>query len=199
MNVKGRGALCPTSRPRPGIFRSQRKSLRGLALAALLLPIACGKTSDEPRSGESASRSSEAAPIAGSNAIDNAAVADNARVDFSTYVGKHPAESVDGTRFLDEPAVKAAVAATVADASVRDFVFNYDGPDAPIVSKDGRILAWGCERHNCGYHNWSIAITPDGANAEICFYHNDDSADGPATWYLPGGKTEKRPGNCPSD
>jgi len=126
-------------------------------------------------------------------------MAANGRVDLSTFVGKHPAESVDGTRFLDEPAVRAAVAATVADASVRDFVFNYNGPDAPIVSKDGRILAWGCERHNCGYHNWSIAITPDGANAEVCFYHDDDSADGPATWYLSGGKTEKRPGNCPSE
>ena len=118
---------------------------------------------------------------------------------LSVYVGKHPSETVDGTRFLDEPAVKAAVAASVTDAAVRDFVFKYDGPDAPIAGKDGRILAWGCERHNCGYHNWSISITPDGASADVCFYHDDDSADGPSTWYLAGGGTEQRPGNCPSD
>src|SRR3546814_6768352 len=66
----------------------------------------------------------------------------------------------------DLPSVKAAVTATVPDTKVRDFVFHYNGPDAPIVRKDGRILAWGCEVHNCGYHNWSISITPDGNRSE---------------------------------
>src|SRR5215213_6503483 len=90
--------------------------------------------------------------------------------------------------FLDQAAVRKAVETTVADPKICDFVFHYNGPDAPIVMKDGRVLAWGCERHNCGYHNWSVSITPDGSSAEVCFYHNDDSADGPATWYLPDGK-----------
>lgn len=115
------------------------------------------------------------------------------------YVGKHPRETVGGTTFLDQPVVRDAVAKTVGDAKVRDFVFGYNGPDAPIVLKDGRVLAWGCEVHNCGFHNWSISISPDGAVADICHYHNDDSVEGSATWYLAGGKTEQRAGNCPSE
>src|SRR3546814_2356277 len=77
----------------------------------------------------------------------------------------------------DLPSVKAAVTATVPDTKVRDFVFHYNGPDAPIVRKDGRILAWGCEVHNCGYHNWSISITPDGNSADVCLYHDDRSEE----------------------
>ena len=177
--------------------RSQPKFWRAMGCAALLLTAACDGS--ESGSGEAANVTSNAAPIAVSEHGNNVVADAKAGADLSQYVGKHPSDSVGGTRFLDEPAVKAAVAASVADSAVREFVFNSNGPDAPIVTKDGRVLAWGCERHNCGYHNWSIAITPDGTKADVCFYHDDDSADGPATWYLPGGKTETRPGNCPSD
>ena len=178
-----------------GLFAYSRGAIVG---AALLLTAACGGNSDAG-SGEAANATSNAAPIAVSEHGNNVVADAKASVDLSKYVGKHPSDTVGGTRFLDEPAVKAAVAASVPDSAVRNFVFNSNGPDAPIVAKDGRVLAWGCERHNCGYHNWSIAITPDGTNADVCFYHDDDSADGPATWYLPGGTTETRTGNCPSE
>lgn len=146
---------------------------------------------------------SEANPGSG-NAAEASTGPDNATAAvrdglLTRYVGKHPSAPVDGTRFLDESVVRTAVAGIVSDAAVRKFVFGYDGPDAPIVAKAGRILAWGCERHNCGYHNWSISITPDGTNAEVCFYRDDKRPDGESTWYLAGGKTEQRPGNCPSE
>lgn len=118
---------------------------------------------------------------------------------LSAYVGRHPGEAVNGTAFRAQPAVRRAVEATVADPALRRFVLDDPATDAPIVLKDGRILAWGCEPHNCGYHNWSISIAPDASAADICLYDNDDSADGPARWYLAGGGTEERPGNCPSE
>ena len=117
---------------------------------------------------------------------------------LSRYVDMHPREVEDGRSFLGEPAVRQAIAASVRDAGVRNFIFHYDGPDAPIArTKAGRILAWGCEAHNCGYHNWAVSITPDGARAEVCYYHDDDRPDGSATWYSRGGRTAKRAGNCP--
>lgn len=200
MNIQSADQAVASLQVRPAAaIRLRNRTLLGIGLATLLLPAACGGNSDASRSEEAANASSDAAPAAASDTGNNAAADAGAGVDLSKYVGKHPSDAVDGTRFLDEPAVKAAVAASVPDPAVRNFVFNYNGPDAPIVAKDGRILAWGCERHNCGYHNWSVAITPDGTNAQVCFYHDDDSPDGPATWYLPRGKTETRPGNCPSD
>jgi hypothetical protein len=118
---------------------------------------------------------------------------------LAAYVGKHPSEEVNGTRFLDQPVVKQAVEQTVPDAEVRQFIFGYDGPDAPFGERDGRLVAWGCERHNCGYHNWAILIAADGSNAEVCHYRNPDQPDGMSTWFLPGGRTEQRAGNCPSE
>ena len=162
--------------------------LTELSLAVLILVAGCGVEPDRVGAGDDKS----------AGAGDTGAASGTAK-SLSRYVGSHPSEALGGARFLDEPAVRAAIAETVPDPAVRRFIFSYDGPDAPIVLKDGRILAWGCERHNCGYHNWSVAITPDGSSAEICFYHDDDSADGPSTWYLPEGQTVQRPGNCPSD
>ncbi len=171
----------------------------GLGIAALLLVSACGEGQEQRTAVTAPEANPSPANVSEASAGADNAIATSAEGPLSKYVGKHPSELVGGTRFLDEPTVRKVVAANVPDAAVRKFVFDYDGPDAPIVAKAGRILAWGCERHNCGYHNWAIAITPIGTAAEICYYRNDDQPDGRSTWYLPGGKTEQRPGNCPSE
>lgn len=132
-------------------------------------------------------------------ATTTTATAEAGTAPLSVYVGRHPSEEVDGRRFLDEPAVQQAVAGNVPDEAIRQFVFNYDGPDAPITERDGRLVAWGCKRHECGYQNWSVVIAPDGTNAEVCFYENPDDPEGTATWYLAEGRTEQRPGNCSSE
>jgi hypothetical protein len=123
-----------------------------------------------------------------------------ARGALSRYVDMHPREVEDGRSFLGEATVRQAIAASVHDSGVRNFIYHYDGPDAPIArTKSGRILAWGCEAHNCGFHNWAVSITPDGASAEVCYYRDDDRPDGSATWYSRGGRTVKRAGNCPDE
>ena len=117
---------------------------------------------------------------------------------LARYVDLHPREVEAGRSFLGEPAVRRAIAASVRDAGVRSFIYNYNGPDAPIAkTRSGRLIAWGCEAHNCGFHNWAVSITPDGASAEVCYYHDDERPDGSATWYSRGGRTAKRAGNCP--
>lgn len=118
---------------------------------------------------------------------------------LSGFVGKHPRDAEGGTSFLDQPLVRDAVARTVTDAKIRDFIFGYNGPDTPIALKNGRLIAWGCERHNCGFHNWAITIAPDGSAPEICFYQNESDSEGRASWFVPGQKPETRAGNCPSE
>ena len=135
---------------------------------------------------------------AGGNAGGGSAGA-RARVGLARYVSWRPREREGGLSFLTEPAVRKAIAANVRDAQVRNFIYNYTGPDAPIALKDGKVLAWGCEARNCGFHNWAVAIRPDGSGAEVCYYHDDDQPDGSSTWYLPRGRTVKRDGNCPDE
>jgi hypothetical protein len=162
-------------------------SRSAFAIAMMMLVSACAERGTQTAPDQAAGNANMAVPTS---------LADGR---LSAYVGKFPSDAVNGTRFRDDPAVRAAVAASVPDAAIRDFVLASTGPETPIALRDGRVTAWGCERHNCGYHNWAIAITPDGASADVCFYHDDDSADGPATWYLADGTTEQRPGNCPSE
>jgi len=117
---------------------------------------------------------------------------------LSRYVDMRPREVEDGRSFLGDPAVKRAIAANVRDASVRNFIYKYRGPDAPIArTRSGRIIAWGCEAQNCGFHNWAVSIAADGSSAEVCHYQDDERPDGSSTWYLRGGRTVKRAGNCP--
>jgi hypothetical protein len=119
---------------------------------------------------------------------------------LARYVDMRPREIEGGRSFLGDPAVKRAIAANVRDAGVRNFIYNYSGPDAPIArTRNGRIIAWGCEAHNCGFHNWAVSIAADGSSAEICHYQDDERPDGSSTWYLRGGKTVKRAGNCPDE
>lgn len=178
-----------------------------LLASSMLALAACsgGNGASHGAAGNDAAQNDVASAPVSDNAVENAAGArataggDEATGPLSAYIGKHPSEKLSGLTFLEQPQVKAAVEQTVPDAEVRDFIFHYNGPDAPIVAKAGRILAWGCERHNCGYHNWAVSVLPDGSSPEICFYHDDEHADGAAHWFLPGGKAETRSGNCPSE
>jgi hypothetical protein len=111
------------------------------------------------------------------------------------YEGQLAAEG-----FLDDPLLKKAVRAAVPDAKVRHFIFtDYGrGPESPIKEVNGRLLAWGCEVHNCGFHEWSIAISPNGGNAEVCYYESENSDTGRAKFYSAGRKVKEKFGDCPN-
>lgn len=117
-----------------------------------------------------------------------------ASTSLSGYVGKYPFDKVNGTSFLDLPAVRTAVAGAVSDAKIRAWIFDKAGPQTPIAMVDGKLAAWGCEAHNCGPHQWTVLIAPDGGDAEVC-YLPDGAAK--ADWYAHGAK-EARTDACPS-
>ncbi|HEU4960675.1 MAG TPA: hypothetical protein VFT56_09715 [Sphingomonas sp.] len=114
------------------------------------------------------------------------------------YAGHYPFDAIDGVRFLGQPAVTHAVAALVPDAAIRAQVLGGDGPAAPIALKNGKLLAWGCRTHDCGDHNWTVAITPDGSDSVVC-YHDAPTMQARSRWYVAPSRTEMRDGDCPSD
>ena len=93
--------------------------------------------------------------------------------DLSRYAGHYPLDVVDGGAFLAQPAVAALVEGVVDDPAIRARVLDKDVTATPIVLRDGRLLSYGCEPHNCGPHNWAIAIRPDGAGGAVCYYDQD--------------------------
>lgn len=114
---------------------------------------------------------------------------------LASYVGKYPFDKVDGVTWNDNVLVKAGIAATVTDAAVRKAITTTPGPSAPIEIKDGKVVAWSCEQHNCGSHQWSVHIDPRTGATDVCYF--DEAADpDKARWFLANGKNEKREANC---
>ncbi|WP_374525956.1 hypothetical protein [Sphingopyxis sp.] len=114
---------------------------------------------------------------------------------LASYVGKYPFDKVDGVAWNDHVLVKAGIAATVKDAAVRKAIATTGGPATPIEMKDGKVVAWSCEQHNCGAHQWSVHIDPRTGATDVCYF--DEAADpDKARWFLANGKEEKREANC---
>jgi len=166
-------------------------------LPALIALAAC--YSSGPTGNNQAAGNAAGGATANATAQDNAAEANAARTipgPLFAHVGRLPFDVVNGTTFLADPRVRAAVEAAVQDPQVRRWVLSEDITTNPIGSRDGRIVATGCEPHNCGPHNWSILIDPEGTAAEVCYAR--DTVGDRATWYVAGRPAEQRPGACPS-
>ena len=122
-------------------------------------------------------------------------------VNLSVYVDKYPFDAVKGQRFLDHPAVKAAIAKAVPDANLRKKIRTEDDSvNVPIVLASGRILAWGGAKRAEDRYNWAVAIAPDGSKPEVCIYDGVGyGSDFQASqWFKPGQKSIMKQGKCPS-
>lgn len=115
---------------------------------------------------------------------------------LAPYVGKYPFDAVGSVSFYQVPAVRAAVNGAVRDPRIRRLILNASGPTTPIArGADGRLIAWGCETHNCGSHNWSLVVGPDGGNAEVC-YHDDGAPGATTRWFRDGAEEAGRTEEC---
>jgi len=182
--------------------------VRKIGIAALALMLAaCG--------GESGGASSEAAteapaeatqaseavtPDAASSAGPEASATPTPATSPATgglaaYVGKYPFDKVGGGSWNDNPTVLAGIRKTVTDAAVRTAILETPGPASPIALVDGKVTAWACEQHNCGFHQWSVMVDPATGATDVCYY-DEEKAGTSARWFLAGGKTETRAGDC---
>lgn len=175
--------------------------LTPVALAASLALAACGgnKDADNAATAGAAMNAAETAQAAAANAsaAANAAGAAASASGLSRYVGKYPFDKVGDYSWNDDPKVVSAVTAAVGDAKVRQLVLTGGGPSSPIAEKDGKILAWACETHNCGPHNWTTMIDAVSGVAEIC-YVDEEAAPGKTRWFK-GGKEEVGTKACPKE
>lgn len=157
---------------------------RLIPLAVLAMLAACQRQADPPRPVASPTRA--AAPPAASP---------TPHADLARYIGQYPTDAVaPGGDFLGDAMVRDAVASAVPDAAIRARVLDRDVTATPIALVEGRVLSYGCEPHNCGPHNWAIAVAADGKNAAVCYYDQDRDI---ARWY-PADAGAKPEGGCPS-
>lgn len=161
---------------------------RRAALALLLATAACRQAPPAAEDLAVADKTEVARPAAATRSADATDAAD-----LSRYVGAYPFDTVNGRRFLDEPAVRAALARLAPDPAIAARIVDGDGPRTPIRLRGDRLVSWGCEAHNCGAHNWALLLAPDGSDARLCYKPDGGSP----RWYGADPVGEPKDG-CPS-
>lgn len=179
---------------------------RAPTLALALILAACGAKADKAAADAPKEEAAKTAPTGNppdasgsrdiaAGPVEPSPLPPTAGTKLASYVGKYPFDKVDGVAWNDHVLVKAGIAATVKDAAVRKAITTIEGPSAPIEMKDGKVVAWSCEQHNCGSHQWSVHIDPRTGATDVCYF--DEAADpDKARWFLANGKEEKREANC---
>ena len=118
------------------------------------------------------------------------------RTPLTAYVGRYPHDVVGGVDFYDRTEVAAALDTAVGDQKVRHAIVSRTGPETPIFRDDDMLGAWGCERENCGDHNWTLFVPLAGDKPRAC-YHDAATMRG-SHWYA-GGAPVTKAGSCPSE
>jgi hypothetical protein len=98
--------------------------------------------------------------------------------DLSRYAGRYPFDRVGGVRFLNHPLVRQAVANAAPSVRIRARILR-EGTSGLVVVTRAMVLAWACEPHNCGSHNWSIVIGRRNQAQFVCYKPDG----GTARWY----------------
>lgn len=113
--------------------------------------------------------------------------------DLARYAGRYPFDRIGGVRFLSHPIVRQAVANAAPSAAIRNRILA-QGTSGDIVVTPEMVLAWACEPHNCGPHNWSIAIGRRNQAHFVC-YQPDGTESG--RWYRRRRLVAETEGGCP--
>ena len=108
---------------------------------------------------------------------------------FARYIGRDA-----GSGLLADADVRHAIDRTVTDRAMRDAIHHISGAATDAVAVDGKVAASRCDAANCNGENFAVYVDPASGEADVCFY--DDVASSEASWFHPGGGTEKRYGSC---
>ena len=110
--------------------------------------------------------------------------ANRAAPSLSAYIGKYPSDKVASISLYDHPKFKRLVSGAAPNGSIRAAIL--EGGVEGLVQRQGALLVQqACEPHNCGDHEWVVAILlPDGP-AAIC-YHDSSLTGVTGRWFVGG-------------
>jgi hypothetical protein len=113
----------------------------------------------------------------------------------TAYVGKFPNDPVGGVLFFDRTDVSKALVDAVHDNATRAHFSETHGPEKPIYTRDGKVIAAGCNAQDCSGDNWAFRFDPATGTGEAC-YHDTATMQDSSRWFANGAPI-MRPGMCP--
>jgi hypothetical protein len=121
------------------------------------------------------------------------AAAGNAPPSLSAYVGKYPSGKVERVSLYNHPKFRSLVSAAAPNHRIRATILT-SGVESPVERQGALLVAQMCEPHNCGDHQWTVAILAPNGPAAIC-YHDEDLMDEEGRWFI-GGVLVERTSGC---
>lgn len=168
---------------------SLRPAYRFTPLLTVLLLAACNDTSAAAPSANTTAfvppRDRVATPMPGQTP-DTPATA---------YVGKHPNDPVGGVLFFDRTDVSKALIEAVPESATRAHFSESKGPEKPIYTQGGKVVAAGCNAQDCSGSNWAFRFDPATRTGEAC-YHETTTMQDSSLWFTYGSHS-MRSGACP--
>ncbi|MDS1136236.1 hypothetical protein [Nitratireductor indicus] len=94
-------------------------------------------------------------------------------VDLQAYAGRYPWDQVEGVSFLDNPAVKSAVAGALIDPDLRQMLLADTGSgnaiSIPVIAVGDYLYMRAFEAASGGDVSWGLLVSRDGSDAVACF------------------------------
>lgn len=112
---------------------------------------------------------------------------------LAAYVGKYPSNKVVGVSLYNHPKFRSLIIGTAPNLAVRTTVLT-PGVETPVERQGALLVARMCEPHNCGDHQWTVAILSPNGPAAIC-YHDFDLMGDEGRWFI-GGLLIARTSGC---
>lgn len=108
------------------------------------------------------------------------------------YIGSYPSKPVRGVSLWNNPKFRKLVANAAPNEGIRKTVLS-TGVEAPVERQGSLLVAQACEPHNCGDHQWTVAVLLPNGPAAIC-YHDYDVMDSEGRWFVNGRVVAKSDG-----
>ena len=100
------------------------------------------------------------------------------------YLGKYPSDRIAGISLYNHPLFRTLVRAAAPNSSISATVLT-SGVEDRVERQGALLVVQMCEPHNCGDHQWTVAILSPHGPAAICYYDRDLMGDN-GRWFIGG-------------
>lgn len=101
--------------------------------------------------------------------------------------------------FFQNPAVRAAIAASGVNREIQKAIVFEDTMVGVVTETRGRLLGHGYDPVGAGSTNWAILMIPDGSEAAVCYSTGVVTDKQGADWYYDGELVFTLYQPCPSE
>jgi hypothetical protein len=116
-------------------------------------------------------------------------------VELKAFIGKYPFDRINGRSLLQVPELRARLQALLGRAGINDI--ERMSVSVPVEEHAGWLVAHGCQPHDCGDEQWTVAVNLSDYGVRVCLGHEGQPVRYAATGRKPVELPPKKESPCP--